>query len=74
MKHRRESLKGTSCRPLADSRHLSCVASGLNEVSGSPFDQFERALDSTAGFNQVIVALKALIEHDAQINVVDDHG
>jgi len=32
-----------------------------------------KALDSTGGFNQVIIALKALLEHDAIINVVTDH-
>jgi uncharacterized protein YndB with AHSA1/START domain len=31
------------------------------------------ALDSTGGFNQVIIALKALLEHGSTINVVDDH-
>lgn len=34
----------------------------------------ERALDSTGGFNQVIIAAKALIEHGVAINVVDDHA
>ncbi len=33
-----------------------------------------RALDSTAGFNQVIVAAKALIEHGVGLNVVADHA
>lgn len=33
----------------------------------------ERALDSTGGFNQVIVAAKALIEHGLELNVVADH-
>jgi len=31
------------------------------------------ALDSTGGFNQVTIALKAYLEHDAIINVVTDH-
>jgi uncharacterized protein YndB with AHSA1/START domain len=34
----------------------------------------ERALDSTGGFNQVIVAAKALIEHGIELNVVADHA
>ena len=34
----------------------------------------ERALDSTGGFNQVIIAAKALIEHGVAINVVADHA
>ena len=34
----------------------------------------ERALDSTGGFNQVIVAAKALIEHGVELNVVADHA
>ena len=33
-----------------------------------------QALDSTCGFNQVVVAAKALLEHDAVINVVVDHA
>ena len=34
----------------------------------------KRRLDSTAGFNQVIIAAKALVEHDVEINVVADHA
>ena len=33
-----------------------------------------RALDSTGGFNQVLIAAKALIEHNVAINVVADHA
>lgn len=40
---------------------------------GTEDEVLARALDSTGGFNQVIVALKALLEHDAVINVVADH-
>jgi len=32
-----------------------------------------RALDSTGGFNQVIIAAKALVEHGVELNVVADH-
>lgn len=42
--------------------------------SGSEEEITERVVDSTAGFNQVIIAAKALIEHDAAINVVSDHA
>ncbi len=34
----------------------------------------ERALDSTGGFNQVIVAAKALLEHGIELNVVASHA
>lgn len=34
----------------------------------------ERALDSTGGFNQVIIAAKALIEHGVELNLVADHA
>ncbi|MDH3481444.1 MAG: SRPBCC domain-containing protein [Gammaproteobacteria bacterium] len=34
----------------------------------------ERVLDSTGGFNQVIIAAKALVEHGAELNVVADHA
>lgn len=40
---------------------------------GSDDQILSRALDSTGGFNQVIIALKALVEHDVTINVVEDH-
>ena len=33
----------------------------------------DNALDSTGGFNQVIIAAKAFLEHGAVINVVADH-
>lgn len=41
--------------------------------SGDPSEIVQAALDSTGGFNQVVTAAKALLEHDAQINVVKDH-
>ena len=41
--------------------------------SGSHEEIVSQALDSTGGFNQVIIALKALLEHHATINVVADH-
>lgn len=46
------------------------VASGF---SGEQSEIVQAALDSTGGFNQVITAVKALLEHNAQINVVSDH-
>jgi len=42
--------------------------------SGSSEAVVERALDSTGGFNQVIVAAKALVEHGVELNVVNDHA
>ena len=41
--------------------------------SGSGEAVVERELDSTGGFNQVIVAAKALVEHGVELNVVNDH-
>ena len=41
--------------------------------SGSHDEIVSQALESTCGFNQVVVALKALLEHNATINVVADH-
>lgn len=41
---------------------------------GSTGDIIARALDSTGGFNQVVIALKALLEHNAAINIVADHA
>lgn len=42
--------------------------------AGSHESMIERALDSTGGFNQVIVAAKALIEHGVELNVVADRA
>ena len=42
--------------------------------SGNSEAMVERALDSTGGFNQVIIAAKALIEHGVELNVVADHA
>lgn len=42
--------------------------------TGSSEAIVERALDSTGGFNQVIIAAKALIEHGVELNVVADHA
>ena len=50
---------------------LSIRESGF---TGSADSVLARALDSTGGFNQVIVAAKALVEHDVEVNVVADHA
>ncbi|MDH3642100.1 MAG: SRPBCC domain-containing protein [Gammaproteobacteria bacterium] len=42
--------------------------------TGSSDAMLERALDSTGGFNQVIIAAKALVEHGVELNVVADHA
>jgi uncharacterized protein YndB with AHSA1/START domain len=42
--------------------------------SGNSEAVIERALDSTCGFNQVIIAAKALVEHGIELNVVADHA
>ena len=42
--------------------------------TGSDDDIIEQALDSTGGFNQVILAAKALVEHDVELNVVADRA
>ena len=42
--------------------------------TGSSDAIVEQAIDSTGGFNQVIVAAKALIEHGIGLNVVADHA
>lgn len=42
--------------------------------TGSRQSIIERALNSTGGFNQVIVAAKALIEHGIELSVVADHA
>ncbi len=42
--------------------------------TGSPEAAVDWALDSTGGFNQVIVAAKTYIEHGIALNVVADHA
>ncbi len=42
--------------------------------SGSREATLAWALDSTAGFNQVIIAAKALIEHGVGLHLVADHA
>lgn len=41
---------------------------------GSRDEIIAQALDSTGGFNQVIIAAKAFIEHGVELNVVADHA
>lgn len=41
--------------------------------AGEQSEIVQAALNSTGGFNQMIAAAKALLEHNAQINVVTDH-
>ena len=42
--------------------------------TGSSESMLARALDSTGGFNQVIVAAKAYVEHGIGINLIADHA
>lgn len=41
---------------------------------GDEAAQAAQAIDSTGGFSQVLIAAKALIEHDISINVVEDRA
>lgn len=41
--------------------------------TGSDGQIVEGVLDSTRGFNQVIIAAKAFVEHGVRVNVVADH-
>lgn len=42
------------------------------DFTGSDEDKLVKALDSTGGFNLMIAAAKAYLEHDIQLNVVED--
>lgn len=42
--------------------------------TGEPEDIVARALDSTGGFNQVVIAVKAYLEHGVAVNIVTDHA
>jgi|APSaa5957512535_1039671.scaffolds.fasta_scaffold79886_2 uncharacterized protein YndB with AHSA1/START domain len=59
------------CEETAGSTVLSIEESGF---SGSSENIITRAIDSKGGFNQVIVAAKAYIEHGISVNVVADHA
>ncbi len=41
---------------------------------GDVENQVAQALNSTGGFNQVVIAAKAFIEHGVSVNVVADHA
>lgn len=41
--------------------------------SGSDAEQTAQALDSTGGFTNVLAGLKALLEHEVELNLVADH-
>ena len=49
---------------------LSVEESGFSDGDAT---SISRVIDSTGGFNQVVVAAKALVEHGVEINVVTDH-
>lgn len=53
-----------------DSTLVSITETGF---SGTPDDMVAHAVDSTGGFTQVLCALKALLEHDLELNLVRDH-
>lgn len=42
--------------------------------TGTPEEITARALDSTGGFNQVVIAAKAYLEHGVAVNIVTDHA
>lgn len=42
--------------------------------AGTDDEALARALDSTAGFNLVIAAAKAFLEHGVELRVVEDHA
>lgn len=53
----------------ADTTFVSITASGF---SGDDDAQVSQALDSTEGFNLVIAACKALLEHGVLLNLISD--
>jgi uncharacterized protein YndB with AHSA1/START domain len=46
----------------------------VEETGFADGEVVQRVLDSTGGFNQVVVAAKAFIEHGIAVNVVADHA
>ena len=57
----------------AKSRDATVVRVEETGYSGDPQAVIDAALDSTGGFNQVLIAAKAWLEHRAPVNVVADH-
>lgn len=60
---------------ITETEEGDCIL--MIEESGFTGDRdaiIERVLDSTGGFNQVIIAAKALIEHGVAMNLVADHA
>jgi len=55
--------------PTGEATFVSITASGF---TGSDDDKVAQALDSTEGFNLVISACKAWLEHGIELNLVDD--
>jgi uncharacterized protein YndB with AHSA1/START domain len=53
-----------------DTTYVRVTETGL---SGDGDEVVARAADSTAGFTTVLCALKALLEHDLVLTVVEDH-
>ena len=45
-----------------------------NGYRGNDQDVLKQALESTGGFNQAVVAMKAWLEHKAVVNIVADHA
>jgi uncharacterized protein YndB with AHSA1/START domain len=60
-------------RFAARSAQATLVMITESGFSGSPDDMVAQAVDSTGGFAQVLCALKALLEHGVELNVVRDH-
>lgn len=57
----------------AKSEDTTAVRVEETGYAGDPQAVVEAALDSTGGFNQVLIAAKAWLEHAAPVNVVADH-
>ena len=58
----------------AKSRDTTIVRVEETGYSGDPQAAINAALDSTGGFNQVLIAAKAWLEHRVPVNVVADHA
>lgn len=57
----------------AKSEDTTAVRVEESGFAGDPQAVIAAALDSTGGFNQVLIAAKAWLEHSAPVNVVADH-
>ena len=57
------------CRRLDETTFVSITSSGFH---GTPEEVAQQAIDATEGFTFVLAGLKALLEHNINLNLIAD--